>query len=110
MKIKIMGSRFSKLMNGYSAITLYPFGIYVQKNPSVDTINHESIHWQQQKEMLCIFFYIWYLLEWIIKLFIYGKNAYYNISFEREAYKNSSNNKYLISRKKYLWVKYIFKQ
>ena len=64
-----------------------PFGIYIKDkyylSPTIR--NHERIHWEQQMEMMVVFFYLWYFVEWFIKLFIYGKRAYYNISFEREA-------------------------
>ena len=83
------------------AITLAPFGIYVnQKYSTVEklsprTRNHEgNIHWPQQLELLIIFFYILYGLEWLIKFFIYGGKAYRNISFEREAYDNDDNLQY----------------
>jgi hypothetical protein len=39
------------------------------------------------KEILYIPFYLWYGVEWLIKLFYKG-NAYRNLSFEREAYDN----------------------
>lgn len=70
--------------------------------------NHESIHTEQIKELGYIFFYIWYLVEWILRL-PFG-NAYYNISFEREAYTNEKNGKYLKTRKHYAFLKYIFKK
>jgi len=98
---------FSMLMKNYLAVTLYPLGIYVQKNISVKDLNHEKIHWYQQKEMLCIFFYLWYIIEWLIKLIPYKGNSYYNISFEREAYSNESDERYLKNRKKFTWIKYI---
>ena len=60
------------------------------------TLNHESIHTEQIKELGYIFFYIWYLIEWLLRL-PFG-NAYYNISFEREAYANEKNRKYLQAR------------
>jgi hypothetical protein len=49
-----------------------------------------------------------YLVEWVIKLPFYGKQAYYNISFEREAYSNELNLQYLGKRKRYNWIKLIF--
>lgn len=70
------------------------------------TINHESIHTEQMKELGYIFFYIWYVIEWFIKLFT-TKNAYKSISFEREAYGNEKNLVYLEKRKRYAWFKYI---
>lgn len=81
---------------------------YSQKK--IVTINHETIHIKQQQEMLVIFFYIWYVLEWFIKLFRYGKSAYENISFERESYANEDDLTYLNNRKLFSWVKYIFKK
>jgi len=103
-------SKFLKyfLMSGVIGITLCPFGIYVKNINNKSTIDHEKIHWQQQLEMLIIFFYIWYLIEWFIRL-IFQKNAYRNISFEREAYNNSGNLNYLEDRKRFSWIKYIFK-
>ena len=71
------------------------------------TLNHESIHTEQIKELGYIFFYIWYLIEWLLRL-PFG-NAYYNISFEREAYTNEKNIKYLQTRKHYSFLKYIIK-
>lgn len=73
---------------------------------SKHTINHESIHTEQMKELGYIFFYIWYVIEWFIKLFT-TKNAYKSISFEREAYGNERNLLYLEKRKRYAWFKYI---
>ena len=93
-------------------ICLAPFGIYLKKKYLTDakTIRHESIHWKQQMEMLIIFFYLWYLIEWIIRLITNFGDAYRNLSFEREAYGNESNVNYLSERKHYSWVKYLFKK
>lgn len=87
-------------------ITLCPFGIYTDVD-DVKTINHEKVHWQQQLELIVLPFYILYGLEYLIKLFIYGKDAYRNLSFEREAYANENNLDYLKTRKHYAWIKYI---
>jgi hypothetical protein len=96
------------IMKRVVAISLYPISIYIKAgHGSPTTINHECIHWEQQKEMFGLFFYIWYLLEWVIKLFRYGRKSYNNISFEREAYKNASNKDYLLTRKRFAWIKYI---
>ena len=69
-------------------------------------INHEAIHTAQMKEMLYILFYLWYVVEWIVRLFGKG-NAYRNISFEREAYINEKNKNYLTERKMYNWINFI---
>ena len=83
------------------AITLAPFGIYIRKEwlHSTEIRNHEFVHWNQQMEMMILPFYIWYFIEWIVKLFIYGKKAYYNLSFEREARAGRD--------KPYGWFKYL---
>jgi len=111
MKIKTM-TNFLKFFLGKRiiGITLCPFGVYIIEKYIADlfVINHESIHWKQQVEMLVIPFYIFYILEFIVKLFIYGGDAYRNLSFEREAYANDHNLEYLKIRKNYSWVKYIF--
>jgi beta-lactamase regulating signal transducer with metallopeptidase domain len=98
-------------------ITLWPFVVLRERYNSSQywrrvaerIINHESIHIKQQEELLIIPFYILYVTEWFFKLFFYGKDSYYNISFEREAYTNDENLDYLKSRKKYAWIKRIFK-
>lgn len=109
-KVKKMGG-FLRFMTGAAGITLAPFGIYIEEKylKNKEVINHEKIHWQQQLELLIIFFYLWYIIEWFIKLFINSPNAYYTISFEREAYGNDENLKYLETRKKFAWFKHIIK-
>lgn len=93
--------------SGYKAMNL--FGVlFAKPNARIDdiTLNHERIHTAQMKEMLYVFFYLWYVIEWIIRLFLKG-NAYRNISFEREAYDNEGNVLYLESRKRFSWIKYL---
>lgn len=92
---------------GFKAIMLFGI-IFVRKECIFNAINynHENIHWKQCKELLIIGFYVWYLIEWIIRLFMKG-NAYYNISFEREAYKNQHYKYYLEKRKLFSFLKYL---
>lgn len=75
-------------------------------------INHERIHTAQMLELLVIPFYIWYVIEWGIKLIKYpsGKDAYYNISFEREAYQHGNDLTYLPRRRYYNFLKFISKK
>ena len=82
------------------AISFYPF-IFIAHGVKItkELINHEKIHLQQQKELLIIPFYIWYLIELKTK-------GYMNISFEKEAYKNDDNLEYLNQRKIYSFFKY----
>jgi hypothetical protein len=95
-----------------AGITLSPFGIYFKQEWYMQyprLVNHEKIHWRQQLEMLIIFFYVWYVLEWFIKFFTPPVGAYIDISFEREAHSNDDNLDYLETRKCYSWFKYLFK-
>lgn len=50
-------------------------------------IQHERSHTKQQNDLLGIFFYVWYVIEWFFKLFTEGQ-AYKELSFEREARHN----------------------
>lgn len=92
-----------------TGMTLWPF-ILVTRHASSRLIRHEMIHIRQQREMLIVPFYIWYILEWLIRLPFYGKDAYYNISFEREAYiyDDLEYSEYLEVRKPYSWFKYLW--
>lgn len=96
---------------GYIALTLWPF-IFVRKDMRVDdaTMRHEEIHGRQQKELLIVLFLLWYGIEWLARLVIYGKahKAYKMISFEQEAYLNEYDKDYLKKRRLFAWTKYIF--
>ena len=92
----LMGSRFS-------GVAIWPFIIVKRKSLQSDIafINHEKIHLRQQLELGILFFYIWYLLEFLVK-WMYYKNAhtaYLQISFEREAYNFEDDTNYLSKRK-----------
>jgi len=54
----------------FSGIVLWPFIILKRPELRYDKVfmNHEMIHWQQQKELLVFLFYLWYLLEYSIRL------------------------------------------
>jgi hypothetical protein len=108
MKIYTMNWFMKLVMPNVTGICLFPFGIYFRSDsPRETSIRHEMIHYQQQKEMLCVFFYLWYILEWIIKAIMPPRGAYMNLSFEREAYLNANDPDYLKTRKRYAWVRYI---
>ena len=95
---------------GYIAMTVYPF-IFARDKLSDMIFNHESIHGEQQKETLILLFFLLYILEYIIKLIItFNHNkAYKSISFEQEAYAFEKDINYISKRKRYCWIKYIFK-
>lgn len=65
------------------------------------TINHETIHLQQQKEMLFLPFYVADVLEWLYKSLRYRSffRGYLNISHEREAYLHEKDLHYLETRR-----------
>lgn len=92
-------------------ITLFPFIILDSKElgKSEVFVFHEKIHFRQQVEMLILPFYIWYAIEYFIKLIKY-KNfylAYKNLSFEREAYTNENNFNYLRERTFWNFIAYL---
>lgn len=72
-------------------------------------LNHEYIHTIQQREMLILFFYLWYVIEWVFKYMRYRNwtRAYYNISFEREAYHMQHDLDYRHHRRFWAWLRYI---
>lgn len=72
-------------------------------------INHEKIHLRQQLELLIVPFFIWYFVEFFIRWiqFKNKKQAYRNISFEREAYANEQNIDYLKNRRFFSFIKYL---
>lgn len=79
-------------------------------SPDDRMINHERIHFAQQREMLWITFLIWYVLEFIVRYIGSGfrwSKAYRGISFEQEAYANEQDYLYLNSRKRYAWLTYL---
>lgn len=95
---------------GFKAINL--FGVTFVREGRIFTsvdYTHESIHTEQMKELLYIGFYLWYLVEWFIRLFGKG-NAYRNISFEREAYDNQQKSYYTDSRPHFAFLRYIKKR
>ncbi len=101
IKSKILINIFS--LNFARAMALFPFILIKYEDLRNDEfiINHEKIHLRQQAEMLLVFFYLWYLTEFFIKLIKYKnrRKAYENISFEKEAYANECNLNYLPKRK-----------
>lgn len=81
-------------------MALFPFILVRQPNPGPTLLNHERIHLRQQAELGILPFYLWYILEYLIRWFHYRDHyqAYRNISFEREAFANDQNLTYLKKR------------
>ena len=58
-----------------------------------DTLSHPKNITAQQRELLYIGFYLWYVLEWLFLLAKYhnGLKAYFHIRFEKEAYNHQDD-------------------
>ena len=90
------------------AISLGIF-VFCRKEATPALRRHETIHFQQQLELLFVGFFALYLLFWLIGLVRTGKGnqSYQEIPFEREAYYNQYASNYLATRKHFAWVKYV---
>lgn len=93
------------------AIALFPFIILRSRALAGDhqLIRHEKIHLRQQAEMLVVFFYVWYVLEYLIRRFT-GKGhmeAYLRISFECEARAYEADPRYLSKRKFWAFLRWL---
>lgn len=107
----------------FVAMTIGPFIFTKRDKLSETVIRHESIHWEQEKETLIVFFYVLYVLMFVWEFFrclfdadrgwVDGgswkngtwKRAYRSIAFEREAYKHEKDEDYLSKRHHYAWIK-----
>lgn len=88
---------------------MWPLVFLKPKNPSLELINHEKIHIRQQSEMLVLFFYLWYFIEFVIH-YMSSFNwdiAYNSISFEKEAYHHQNDLEYLKNRKFWAFIRYL---
>lgn len=96
---------------GFRGLTFYPFVFLTDRNDLRNEVfvNHEKIHIKQQLELLILPFYVWYLLEYLFRLIQYKdrKKAYFNISFEREAYCNEKDLNYLKERSFWRFFSYL---
>lgn len=90
---------------GYRGLAVFPFVFVKQALDKKNEVfvNHERIHLRQQLELLVVPFFLWYFLEFLVRLIQYKEMdlAYRNISFEREAYANEKDIEYLNNR--FLW-------
>ena len=95
----------------YVGLSLWPFIILKEDSLMADEvlINHERIHLKQQRELLILPFYLWYISEWLLRTVLYldSYRAYQNISFEREAYANEKDMEYLVKRRTFGFLKYL---
>ena len=108
--ILIVSPWFTKLVSiviDVYAITLFPFIISKEKM-GAETLNHETIHIYQQRELLLVGFYLLYFYYYLRGVIKYKdkQKAYYMIPFEQEAYEYDNQLDYLETRKPYSWTKY----
>lgn len=108
--LKIIYSKYLPVQ-GFRAINLFGIVFARSDQPELDRqiIHHERIHSRQMIELLVIGFYLWYILEWIIRWIAYKdkREAYRNIGFEREAFDNDGDFDYLKSRNWFAFRKYM---
>ena len=97
-------SKIAPITIGAVSIAFWVFG---RGALSKTTRRHETIHYQQQIELLFIGQWILYGLFHLIGLVRYrdGATAYRENPFEREAYANEDRPYYLFNRKRYCWWK-----
>lgn len=99
---------------GFRGLTLFPFVILKNKKDRQNAVlmNHERIHIRQQMELLVVLFFVWYIIEFFVRLIQYKNfnSAYKNISFEREAYTNEKDLYYLKQRSFGIWYSYLFRK
>ena len=99
---------------GFTALTICPY-VFVRSDEkqrfTKKVERHETTHALQQIEMLWLLFFVWYGLEYLIKIVICkfdSDRAYFSVSFEQEAYACQNKFSYNDTRKHYAWIKYLF--
>ena len=112
--MKVIYSNFIPF-KGFVAMTIYPF-IFVRKEYkdvfTKEVELHEAVHGVQQLETFWFGFFLWYIIEWLIRVlfskYSFSHKAYRNISFEREAYSHQTEENYIENRKHYIWLLNMF--
>lgn len=98
------------LPKGTYGMTLWPFVLLRESRLKEDAvlINHERIHLRQQIQMLILPFYLWYGIEFLIRLAILRnkKKAYRALAMEREAYAHESDPNYLKTFRFWAFLRY----
>ncbi len=103
---KFVAKLFSVVISVY-AIPLFPFIISADEMDEY-TMNHELIHFEQQKELFVVGFYALYVYDFVKGMIKYKNKdlAYFLIRFEQEAYNHQNDLGYIVSREKHSWKKY----
>lgn len=110
--IMFENSRVPVLLTKISPIQVWAVSFFIfvwcRGEMSERTKRHETIHFQQQLELLFAGQWILYGLSWLKnRITMNGKDAYYNNVFEKEAYDNDSKENYLETRPRYNWINYV---
>ncbi len=103
---KVLTKILSIVISVY-AITLFPF-IILSEEVDEYTMNHELIHFEQQKELFVVGFYALYAYDFVKGMIKYRDKhlAYFLIRFEQECYNHQSDLGYIADRKKHAWKQY----
>ena len=110
MPIIITSKLLTKLLSiviSVYAITLFPF-IILSEEVDEYTMNHELIHFEQQKELFVVGFYALYVYDFLKGMIKYKNKdlAYFLIRFEQEAYNYQNDLGYIMDREKNAWKEY----
>ena len=83
-----------------------------EKDDNLIILNHEKIHIKQFQETFYIGFYLISTFDFLIKYCKYKNinGAYKNLMFEREAYEHMNDLDYLKKRKRFAWLRNLFKK
>jgi hypothetical protein len=111
--IMIENSRIPVWLSKMAPINIYAIAlgpwVFCRSFMSEVTKRHETIHFQQQLELLFLPFYVLYGFFWLVGYAKTrnGQDAYHFIAFEKEANAGEVSETYLENRKRYSWIKYI---
>lgn len=108
--------------SGYKCMAVLCW-IFVRRGTELTMVdyNHECIHWEQEKELLVVGFYVLYVLlfAWELLRCFFDENrgrsdkswrnglwkrAYRSVAFEREAYGHEEDMLYRYQRKHFAWI------
>ena len=112
-KPKFVYQNILPLGNKFVGITLYPYVFLKKRIKKYGEIeqkyirNHESIHFEQQKDYIVKYnVFIGLLVFYSLYIFWWAKYGYRKIPFELEAYTNEYNFNYIDERKPLDHLKY----
>lgn len=112
--MKWVASVIFRLMGSNKIYSAQCFGIFIilreeRFKHNYKLLNHEKIHYRQQRELFFVGHWILYLSFYLYHLIRLRSHieAYERNPFEREAYSHESDMTYLNDRPAYHWMKYL---